>query len=178
MKRIIILLMTLLVSISVSMAQIKTKGSFSSLVTPQNIDFEIDFSSGTYKGLTYDELLDLVCPGTNQAEQWAIKASSLKGSFMHYFVERIAPKGYMIGSYKDGQTSYRLTMHINYVSPKGDVSATYIVTEISTGNVVLEFKDTSEGGMFGTFMNLFGDGLREAGDRAGKFFAKGVRRGK
>lgn len=178
MKRIIILFILILANISLSIAQIKTKGSFSSLVTPQNIDLEIDFTSGTYKGLTYDELLNLVCPGTNQTEQWAIKASSLRGSFMHYFVERIAPKGYMVGSYKDGQARYRLTMQINYVSPKGDVSATYIITDINTGEEVVEFKDTSEGGMFGTFMNLFGDGLREAGDRAGKFFIKGVKRGK
>lgn len=178
MKRIFVLFTLILANVSFSTAQIKTKGSFSSLTTPQNIDFEIDFTSGTYKGLTYDELLNLVCPGTNQTEQWAIKSSSLRGSFMHYFVQRIAPKGYMLGSYKDGLARYRLTMQINFVSPKGDVSATYVITEINTGDLVLEFKDTCEGGMFGTFMNLFGDGLREAGDRAGKFFVKGVRRGK
>ena len=178
MKRIVVILCLLTLVCSSVYAQKISDGSFKVLSVPQKIDLEIDFDSGLYKGLTFEELVNAVCPGVNSQKDWEIKAGSLRGKFMHYLIERIAPKGYMVGSYKNGEATYRLTMKINYVSPQGDVSANYIISEISTGNKVVEFYDTSEGGMFGTFMNLFGDGLTDAGDRIGKFIIKQIRRSK
>lgn len=174
MKKSVFLLMTLLICSFAATAQEITKGSFHRLIIPQDIDLHIDFTSGVYRGLTYSELIESECPGDNSEQLWKVHEESLKSQFLKCFLEEVGP-GYSFGAFASVAT-HRMTMKINNVNPKGYLSATFTFTNIATNALVVEFEVNGDGGRYGSFVNLFGDGIRDAGEKAGSFFLKQVKK--
>ena len=174
MKKIGLVLVTLLFSFYAASAQEITRGTFHRLIIPQDIDMQFDFTSGVYRGLTYNELVESECPGENPLQSWMIHEESLKNQFIRCFLEEVGP-GYAFGSYANTAT-YRMTMKIINVTVKGYLSAIFTFTNISTGDIIVQFNVYGKGGKYGSFVNLFGDGIRDAGEVAGSFFIKQVKK--
>ena len=173
MKKIGLFLVSLFICSFVTTAQDITKGTFHRLIIPQDIDFVLDFTAGVYRGLTYEELIKSECPGENSEQAWKVHEESLKNQFLKCFHEELP--GYSFGSYANVAT-YRMTMRINHVTPKGNMLATFIVTSVVTGDVIVEFQANGDGGKWGSFLNLFGDGIRDLGEEVGSFFMKQVKK--
>lgn len=174
MKHLVIVLVTLFFCSFAATAQEITRGTFHRLIIPQDIDMQFDFTSGVYRGLTYNELVESECPGENSLQSWRVHEESLKSQFLRCFHEEVGP-AYSFGSYADMAT-YRMTMKINHVNAKGFLSATFTFTHIATGNIIVQFDVNGKGGKYGSFVNLFGDGIRDAGEVAGSFFIKQVKK--
>ena len=176
MKRITLLLSLIFIGMTALSAQTITKGSFNLLVNPQNLDFKIDYQSGIYKGLNFDERMQLECEGANLEAECKRTQQSLRGYFISSFLERTTNYGYGLGTFDENKAKYRLTMHINSVSENGNTSARYNITDLKTGEEIVEFTANSEGGVFGSFINLWGDGMQDAGSVVGKFFIKQIKK--
>ena len=176
MKRITLLLSLIFIGMTALSAQTITNGTFHLLVIPQKIDFQIDYSSGVYKGLTFDELRQVECQGENPEKEWTSIHNELKSGFISYFLDVVANQGYSLGTFDESVAKYRLTMHINFVNSKGNITANYTISKIKTGEPVVEFTANSEGGVFGSFINLWGDGMQDAGSVVGKFFIKQIKK--
>ena len=135
MKHLVIVLVTLFFCSFAATAQEITRGTFHRLIIPQDIDMQFDFTSGVYRGLTYNELVESECPGENSLQSWRVHEESLKSQFLRCFHEEVGP-AYSFGSYADMAT-YRMTMKINHVNAKGFLSLCSLMLMVREVNMVL-----------------------------------------
>ncbi len=188
MRKIIVLLLTAMVAVSAS-AQIKSKldrldnifkpsadkvtfaGDITALKGMASMQVVEDLSKITISGLDIDHWLKFrqaEQPDYNAKNEWE---NELRPSFRAVFVpfanEALIKVPFVLS--EDIQTDTILVMEPHEVNRNGDCNIVcYVRRKGSTDNLVT-FYIQSRGGVFGSMSNLWGDGLKSAGKRFGKF---------
>lgn len=118
----------------------------------QRIKVEFDYSQGSYKGMT-EEMIAQV------EEDWLKDRPRLENRFVEGFLDRLSPSVAVVGS-KDVDVVY--TIIIRSVDKKGNMVCEIPYTAEDGSEKVLTIR--SCGGVFGSFLNLFGDGMEDLGE--------------
>ena len=118
-----------------------------------------EYKDGIYQGYTYDKII--------QVEKDFLKDKHrYEGRFHEEFTENYKGVVYIPDSVNEDEPMLRI--EILQVTRKGDLQA----------NVIYGDKTTTmqaDGGTFGTFLNLFGDGMQHLGKQVGKWMKKAAR---
>lgn len=125
------------------------------LFAAERLQIKVNYTKGLYKGLTYSAI--------QEAEPDFIKDKSrYEGRFLEEFEKKITePIAVVFTNTPDKKADY-MTINILTVSPKGN-----LVAEVSYKGQTKQFK--CKGGTFGSFLNLFGDGMGSLGKDLAKW---------
>lgn len=119
----------------------------------------IDYQNGIYQGYTYDKIIE--------AEKDFIKDKHrYEGRFYEEFQNNYKGVAYIPDAVNEDEPV--LKIEILQVTRKGDLQANVVYGDKST---VMQ----ADGGTFGTFLNLFGDGMEHLGKQVGKWMKKNIR---
>lgn len=151
-------LFTLLLVAQISLAQ---SSDLSLLKEEKRINLQFDYSSANINGHTEEEFAKIEA-------DWYKDRPRYEGRFRSDFANTIKPKNVMLGDFADSKFTMKIV--VEQVQKNGTVNATVEVLEGK--NVVAKTEMTGKGGVFGTFLNLFGDGLGDLGKNIAKILKK------
>jgi len=125
----------------------------------------IDFSQTTVGGLPLDEFLN----DTAQTEDFDYETRKYYADFIKRFNDRCSR---IMLTRTEGKP-LTLTVKILTVNRKGnEATCDYIFTDTASGKVLLTVNGRTREGRIGSFSNLVGDVVREAGGDFGGFLSK------
>ena len=107
----------------------------------------IDYSNGIYRGLLYDRIIV-------DEPDFIKDKPRYETRFMNEFQDNYNGAAYL--TEEIDETDDIVTIRIIKVSPKG-----YVTADVFYGNKIIRME--GKGGVFGTFLNLFGDGMQSLG---------------
>lgn len=107
----------------------------------------IDYSNGIYRGLLYDRIIV-------DEPDFIKDKPRYEARFMNEFQDNYNGAAYL--TEEIDETDDIVTVRIIKVSPKG-----YVTADVLYDNKIVRME--GKGGVFGTFLNLFGDGMRSLG---------------
>lgn len=165
MKRFILCIL-LILPLALSAQKIKS-GSLAFLKEEKSLNIVFDVSKARMIGSS-NESESMVIPLWNADSTLLIKR-------FYYGVKDEMEKRYFL--YGDvPEANYKAVFHIQQVGNDGTV---YSLVEFSPNNgdeILCTVEMIGKGGRFGTFLNLFGDGLEELGEAMGKLLKKNTRK--
>ncbi len=145
MKKVYLFMMALLCSFSAFSAN--------------RLQFVIDYKNGIYQGYTYDKIIV-------EEKDFLKDKHRYEGRFYEEFQNNYKGVAYIPEVVNEDEPV--LKIEILQVTRKGDLQANVIY-----GNQTTTMQ--AEGGTFGTFLNLFGDGMEHLGKQVGKWMKKVAR---
>lgn len=145
MKKIILPLIAILCCISASSAN--------------RLQIVIDYKNGIYQGYTYDKIIV-------EEKDFLKDKHRYEGRFYEEFQNNYKGVAYIPDVVNEDEPV--LKIEILQVTRKGDLQANVIYGDQTTTM-------RAKGGTFGTFLNLFGDGMEHLGKQVGKWMKKAAR---
>lgn len=172
MKKIFVLFLVLFtVTLSLS-AQVSVDLSF--LKGQKAVSYVLDKSELTIQGMTIADWLQYrqqEQPQYNAKEELETELyPQLLGIFV--FANDKLDDRFQLTTRHD--CTYTLYAYPQNFTTKGGNTIKYVILETATGRKVTEFFVTSRGGVFGTMSNLWGDGVKNAGQQLAKMLKKAV----
>lgn len=119
----------------------------------------IDYKNGIYQGYTYDKIIV-------EEKDFLKDRHRYEGRFYEEFQNNYKGVSYMPEVVNEDEPV--LKIEILQVTRKGDLQANVIY-----GDQTITMQ--AEGGTFGTFLNLFGDGMEHLGKQVGKWMKKAAK---
>lgn len=119
----------------------------------------IDYKNGIYQGYTYDKIIV-------EEKDFLKDRHRYEGRFYEEFQNNYKGVAYMPDVVNEDEPV--LKIEILQVTRKGDLQANVIYGDQTTTM-------QAEGGTFGTFLNLFGNGMEHLGKQVGKWMKKAAR---
>ena len=119
----------------------------------------IDYKNGIYQGYTYDKIIV-------EEKDFLKDKHRYEGRFYEEFQNNYKGVSYMPEVVNEDEPV--LKIEILQVTRKGDLQANVIYGDQTT-------TVQAEGGTFGTFLNLFGDGMEHLGKQVGKWMKKAAK---
>lgn len=119
----------------------------------------IDYKNGIYQGYTYDKIIV-------EEKDFLKDRHRYEGRFYEEFQNNYKGVSYMPEVVNEDEPV--LKIEILQVTRKGDLQANVIYGDQTTTM-------QAEGGTFGTFLNLFGDGMEHLGKQVGKWMKKAAK---
>lgn len=119
----------------------------------------IDYKNGIYQGYTYDKIIV-------EEKDFLKDRHRYEGRFYEEFQNNYKGVAYMPDVVNEDEPV--LKIEILQVTRKGDLQANVIYGDQTTTM-------QAEGGTFGTFLNLFGDGMEHLGKQVGKWMKKAAK---
>lgn len=161
MKRFIICLLA--ISPLFAQAQKIKSGNLDFLKGEWKLHTEIDFSQAQYVG---DQ-------GYGQAILNSVlesDSSALLKRFYTAVTDELDNRYFLVGNQPDAK--YKAIMYVQQVTANGKVYSIFIFSPIDSDENLCTMEVIGDGGHFGTFLNLFGDGMKDAGEIFGKVLRK------
>lgn len=119
----------------------------------------IDYKNGIYQGYTYDKII-------MEEKDFLKDKHRYEGRFYEEFQNNYKGVAYIPDVVNEDEPV--LKIEILQVTRKGDLQANVIYGDQTT-------TVQAEGGTFGTFLNLFGDGMEHLGKQVGKWMKKAAK---
>lgn len=142
-----------------------TEGTLSAIKTDGPVSISINFNDATVDGITLDAyLVDM-----NQQDEFAAEINNYYADFIKRFNRDC--KLFMLT--RSGNRDVELTVNVKTINSKGnEATIDYVFTDMSTGQRLAVLTGTTKEGRFGSFSNLVGDVIREAGGDLGSFVSQ------
>ncbi|MCM1178606.1 MAG: hypothetical protein NC115_07840 [Bacteroidales bacterium] len=173
-KKILVCCMWLIAICSAEAVDWKS-GSFHGLKIQDEVKVEFDFSSVIIDGMTLDEFrqgarIDEDFSEWGGFESFLIRRfmSGLNGETLKLRENRV----YRTGDFKSG---YKLVVKPLQMNLSGEYSIDFILVNLAVGEVEGIANEIGDGGTFGSFSNLMGDGFEECAEAFAKFIKKSVK---
>lgn len=128
----------------------------------------IDFSEAEVEGLPLDDFLEDV----NQTLEFKNEISEYYADFIKRFNDRCKS----IALTRVAGKPMTLTVKVVMINRKGNEALChYVFSDTATGSELLTVSERTREGRIGSFTNLVGDVMREAGGDFGKFMSKYIK---
>ncbi|MCQ2223943.1 MAG: energy transducer TonB [Bacteroidaceae bacterium] len=162
-----ILFINLFVALSLN-AQSLIYGSVDALKGESFVAVEFDFTKGIYDAeeFNYEELVEEL---GNDAEK---EFKELAGKFRSAANEKIGSAGISFLRKANAETRYRIVACPIKVEHKGFTRLRLTLYQIDLDRPLAIIEVTGDGGTFGSFINLFGDGLDSCGENFGRWLKR------
>ena len=159
----------LLLSVNVSAARFFiTEGDFAAVNSDAPVKIVIDFDSTMVDGLSLDEFLTDI----NHRAEFKMEVNKYYADFIKRFNSHCEH----LTLTRSGDRELQLTVNVKSIVPKGNVAdIEYVFTDVATGKRLAVVTGTIKEGRYGSFSNLVGDVIREAGGDFGDFVAGKIR---
>jgi hypothetical protein len=176
MKKLIITLFALFAFITVSNAQVNTKGSFSCLRKESNVSILFDFSKATIEKKTPDDHFDDPDDHDEDMAEWN-KMTAPEGELAKVFTNELksflADHGVKLKiNDKTQPEHYRLLFTVGDIDDDCDMSFDVSLINVDAVQEVASMHLNGGAGNFGSMYNLMGDALKSAANRFGKYILK------
>jgi len=125
----------------------------------ERVQVVFDYTQGIYRGLTYEGIVV-------DEPDFQKDAPRYEARFFSSFLDNFGGAAYR----QDGEIrsdEALLTVRVVKVQRKGDTTAELVYTTADGQQQTTTI--TGDGGVFGSFLNLFGDGMRSVGEAAAKW---------
>lgn len=160
MKKIIYSFILIFAACSFSSAQKLVRGSLESLLDESFIGFEVNFHS--IHGMTEDDF-------ANYEENYYKAKPKLIGYILSNANVEI---GQLMLTTDLSRSDVKLVLDIHNVSVNGDIAGVATICDKSGNEIAYINGISANGGVFGTKLNLMGDGSKRMGTALGKFLNK------
>lgn len=167
-------LVTLAVSLTAN-AQELTEGSYRALVGIRTACAQIDFSKATVDGIPFVEYAEYDGYKSRKAfrEDYEEDILDLLGDFIEEFNDVESPIRLTVNR----RVETRLDINVRKVVTNGSQFwADFVFWDKESGDVLASFDMEAEDGRAGSFMNLLGDAMEEAGEKLARHLKKNIRR--
>ena len=165
---------TLAASLTVK-AQELTEGSYRALVGIRTACAQIDFSKATVDGIPFAEFAEYDGYNSRKAfrEDYEEDILDLLGDFIEEFNDVESPIRLTVNR----RVETRLDINVRKVVTNGSQFwADFVFWDKESGDVLASFYMEAEDGRVGSFMNLLGDAMEEAGEKLARHLKKNIRR--
>ena len=149
-------------------AQKLVSGSLASLAGESSVLCEIDFSEGVYDSEKFD-LNELIA---DVGDDWEKDSKEVLAKFRRSSNDKLESIGLILVRTATDKTNYKMVVVPQKVDDDGEVYLKILFYKIGEDKEVAEVSLNANGGTFGSFMNLFGDGMTNAGSKFGKWMKK------
>lgn len=137
-------------------------GSLDSLRNVSLLNIDVDFDKGVYKLIPEKEFAGI-------EPKWELIKEETTDRYIEGLNKTLKLSRKV--ALRSEEQRYTIRLNIISVSDKGDTIATVDILD-KDGKTVAHFRDLyADGGVFGTFCNLMGDGLEEAGEKIGRYIS-------
>jgi hypothetical protein len=159
----IILLLALIGSVGFGYAQKLQSGSLSALKNETRLNVKIDYSEAILNHLSIDDFVAT-------ADNWELAQTELWGKFVTNLNEEMSQrKVRLVGGHF--QDAYTMVLRVQEIDGRGNQQA-FVDFIAPTGETIAVVSVRGDGGHFGSFYNLAGDGMKDVGERLGQFNRK------
>lgn len=162
--------MTLLLSVNATAARLViSEGDFEAVACDAPVKVVIDFNSTKVAGLSLDEFLTDI----NHSGEFKHELNNYYADF----IKRFNRKCEMLMLTRSGDRAVLLTVNVKTINTKGNEAyIEYVFSDVATGQRLVVVTGTTKEGLIGSFSNLVGDVIREAGGELGDFVARKMRK--
>lgn len=129
------------------------------------VSLQIDFSETTVEGISLDEYLDAI----GESDDFEYETRKYYADFIKRFNGRC---GQLMLTHIAGKPITLTVKVMNIVRKGNDAICSYVFTETESGRVLLSVSERTREGRVGTFTNLVGDVMREAGGDFGSSLSR------
>ena len=164
MKRIGMILLLGLLCVGAAMAQKVVQGSLASLRDVRRATVVVDYSEGVIQGMSEAEY-------AAYERHWEKSKPGINGQFIAAFNDR------QVRLLITPQAGPACTMELKVlnVTRKGEIRAEAVFKDSATGEVLVVIGGIRvKGGVFGTGLNLMGDGMTNLGKTLGKYIDRNL----
>ena len=162
-----VLAIVLMASVNFPLFAQKIEGSLDVLKEVQRVGLEVDFSSAVILGMSEQEY-------AAYEEDWQTDKPAIVSKFSEGCNDKLDGLFY-VGSYKAEVREALIRVTVLTVSQKGDMDCDVRILD-SEGNATATIRGIrAKGGVFGTTLNLIGDGATHTGEALGKFLVSNFR---
>ena len=165
-KIIVSLLFSLMLSVNAAAATfVITEGALNTIPTGNPVSVTINFSDATVDGLALNDFLVDI----NHENEFAAEINNYYADFITRF-NRYCERLMLTRS---GDRNIALTVNVKTINRKGnEATIEYVFTDTSTGQRLAVVMGKTKEGRFGSFSNLVGDVIQEAGGNLGQFVSR------
>ena len=142
--------------------------------------YALDFMKGEKSlNITFDISKAGIMGADNEEESmlvpiWKQDSSALVKHFYNGVRDELGNYYFLFGNRPDA--NYKAIIHIQQVAQDGSVYSLVDFMPNSGGEILCSFELVGTGGRFGSFLNLFCDGLEESGEAFGKILKKYIKK--
>jgi hypothetical protein len=162
----LLLLLALACCTGMGYAQKLVSGSLAALSHETRLNVEIDYSEAVLNNLTLDDFV-----ATN--DKWELAQTELWTKFVEKLNEGMSSRQPRLLA-GHNESGYTLVLHVLDIDKKGNQRSVVKIKD-AAGNTIAEINANGDGGHFGSFYNLAGDGMKDIGERVGKFIVKKIK---
>ena len=171
MKKLFLFFAVFFLAVSAYAIDLKT-GSFAALAGQERVRVDFDFSDVMIDGMTLENFLELGVVD-DDFKDWNDFVNFIKRRFLaginsdtYKFVEG------MVFFTGESETDFSIRVSPAMMNIDGKYIINYSLVDNATGEVLGTAYQTGDGGTFGSFSNLQGDGFEEAAEAFKKFLNK------
>lgn len=181
MKKILLFLTTLFAFTLGVQAQKITSGNLFFLFSEEELNVVIDYSKvvidGKSETLFLQQRKNLKHDGQDWNAYWEQEVKKdLRNKFMNNFNGELSKSPLKLQGGVYPNAKYTATIYVLNIDSDGECDSEVIFTQKDSGEIVaIVSKLNGDGGKYGSFENLAGDGFQRAGTNLGKFICKQIR---
>jgi hypothetical protein len=169
-RKILCAALLLMASISGISAQKIKEGSLDFLQSETKINVVVDYSKSKIDGLLYEDWLRKEGKGR---QNWEEKGQNeVLWKFLASINKQISKKYDNLNFGEYPEVKYTAIIYILKINDDCDFDAEVVFSDIKSDNIVAKTNLHGKAGHFGSFTNLLGDAMINAGKKYGKFILK------